>query len=81
MRSKWDVLLERRDAAVAALVKAQCELDGLTATRCDLRCAGCDELLETEADFAKHFVLKNFDIQLGLLNLGVCPNQKYLEGS
>lgn len=74
MRSKWNILEERR---VAALQKADAlarELDGLNSTPCGLRCGGCDELLVTEGDFARHFFVKKFDEMNNFLNLGYCPN-------
>lgn len=74
MKTKWDVLIEQRDAAITELMKAQHALDDLTNVSCGLNCSACGELLVTEADFARHFVVKEYDIKLGLLNLGYCPN-------
>lgn len=35
------------------------------------KCSGCGVMLETEADFAKHFVISD----VRLFNLGTCPNE------
>lgn len=36
-------------------------------------CAGCNKVLETEYDFAAHFVISRWDFWRGLFNLGECP--------
>ena len=54
--TKWDLLDEGERA----------ELD---ATPCDLPCFGCDKLLVTEGDFARHFILYNVQLR----NVGYCP--------
>lgn len=68
--TKWDVLVSRRDELAAQLEAANRELRGLEITRCGLTCSGCGTYLETEADFAKHFVIPD----IRYLNLGNCPN-------
>lgn len=69
LHTKWSVLqgrLARLEADAAAL---RAELDGMARTPFDQRCAGCGTLLDTEADFAAHFVVDD----LRYLNLGACP--------
>lgn len=46
------------------------QMEGLDATPWGLTCSGCDTLLVTEGDFARHFVLPDATF----LNLGECPN-------
>ena len=72
-RTKYSILAER-------MVKAQAEADalrqqmvGLDKTKCGLTCAGCGTLLETEGDFARHFVVSRMDEFNNNLNLGSCP--------
>lgn len=43
-----------------------------TKTAFGFECTNCDELLVTEADFAKHFVIDNVQH----FNLGHCPREK-----
>lgn len=64
MTTKWDLLTEQ-------------EQRELTNQRCDLYCAGCETLLETEADFAQHFIIPDTQYR----NLGYCPTQKGKEMS
>ena len=45
-------------------------LEDLEHTHCGLSCDGCGTRLETEADFARHFVLPDGRY----LNLGECPH-------
>lgn len=45
------------------------EQAALDRTKCGLPCAGCGTMLETEGDFARHFVLYNRVYR----NLGFCP--------
>jgi hypothetical protein len=54
--TKWDYLNEDKRK-------------GLEETPCNLKCAGCEINLQTEADFAKHFVV----LDSRYLNLGECP--------
>jgi hypothetical protein len=70
MATKWSILSERRDQLQKELDEANAYLRGLENTPCNLKCAGCDTLLETEADFAKHFTIPDSRF----LNLGDCPN-------
>lgn len=61
------------DAAVQAqkdYADAVAYLEGLESTECGLTCSGCDTLLKTEADFARHFEIPDSRY----LNLGDCPN-------
>lgn len=78
-RTKWEILVARRDEAQRQLDLANRRLEALENTPCELNCGGCGLLLETEADFAKHFPV--YDERF--LNLGYCsvegpnPNYKY----
>jgi hypothetical protein len=68
-RSKWDVLVERREAAYKAFKELQDQMWSYERQNCDLTCSGCGAVLETEADFAKHFLIPDERY----LNLGYCP--------
>lgn len=57
MTTKWDLI-------------SQAERDSLDRTKCELHCSGCGLFLETEGDFARHFIL-TYGIQYK--NLGACP--------
>lgn len=72
-KTKWDVLTERRQEAFKKFQELDNQINGLEATPCGLRCSGCNTLLETEADFAQHFIVAPFDIANNNLNLGNCP--------
>lgn len=54
--TKWDIL----DGA---------SRDRLVTQPCNLHCAGCNQLLVSEADYARHFVIAD----PRLSNLGRCP--------
>ena len=69
-RTKWDILIERKNAAKAEYERLAREIHGLANTPCGLTCAGCGTLLVTEADFASHFIIPDENY----LNLGGCPN-------
>ena len=69
MATKWDVLTARLAEAEAKASQLRRELAGLDATDCGLRCSGCGEVLATEGDFARHFVVAD----VRFLNLGECP--------
>lgn len=56
--TKWDYLHDDQRA-------------GLELTQFNHPCSGCGVMLATEADFAKHFIIKDSLY----LNLGECPNQ------
>lgn len=71
MRTKADVLLEREREMREALTSAQREIEGLQNTEFGRACSGCGEILETEWDFAKHFVIPDERY----LNLGDCPKK------
>ena len=77
MQTKMSILQKQlgdlHDAAVEAqraYADAVAHIEGLEATFCGLRCSGCDTLLKTEADFARHFEIPDSRY----LNLGECPN-------
>lgn len=69
MVTKWDVLTARLAEAEAEASRLRVELAGLDATECGLSCDGCGEVLATEGDFARHFVVSD----TRYLNLGECP--------
>lgn len=73
-RSKWDILVARRVELQKQLDQANRHLKGLKETPCGIDCSGCHEFFETEADFAKHFVIGDERY----LNLGECPNDPAL---
>lgn len=58
MVTKWDLIDD--DARTA-----------LDNTSCNVHCSGCDKLLATEGDFARHFRL----LDVRYLNLGSCPEK------
>jgi hypothetical protein len=76
-RSKWDVLLERYQKASEEYLKLTRELNRLETQECGLTCSGCGALLETEADFVRHYLVPDERF----LNLGYCPNKKGTEGN
>jgi len=71
VRTKWQILERRRYALRLALQKLDKELTGLEGTHCGLTCSGCGEFLETEKDFASHFIVTDERY----LNLGECPHR------
>lgn len=73
MTTKMDVLRDRLIQAEATAVALRNQIDGLWATNCGLQCSGCGEVLDTEGDFASHFVLPQISIMQNTLNLGECP--------
>lgn len=78
MHTKWEILQSRLAEAKEKFADLEREIKGLETTPCDLRCGGvfypdyggCGEYFETEADFAKHFVIPD----TRFLNLGWCPH-------
>jgi hypothetical protein len=71
MRTKWDVLVGRRDLLVVALEAANGQLEWMERTTFGRPCAGCGTILATEADFAKHFLIPDERF----LNTGTCPRK------
>ena len=71
MRTKWDVLWERRIMLHCELKRLADEMDAMERKAFGKPCSGCGELLATEADFAQHFLVPNETY----LNLGECPNK------
>lgn len=69
MRTKWQILNERVDNLIEEVSNLTIELVGLSQTKCGLTCSGCGVVLETEKDFADHFVINDERY----LNLGECP--------
>lgn len=72
MTTKWDVLNARLTEARETVTRLQNDLVGMQKTPFAEgrgRCVCCQEILYTEADFAKHFILSD----TRYLNLGNCP--------
>lgn len=68
MKTKWDILEDRARILEIQAAQIRNELKGMDRTKCGLSCA-CGELLETEGDFARHFLIPD----PRFLNLGDCP--------
>ena len=68
-QTKWSIIQRRIELLEFQAAQLRDELIGLACTPCGIQCAKCGTMLETEADFAKHFVVS--DPQF--LNLGECP--------
>jgi hypothetical protein len=67
-RTKAEVLVERRAMLAAELEKLDQQIASLKRLDCGIRCS-CGKLLQTEWDFADHFIVPNERY----LNLGNCP--------
>jgi hypothetical protein len=76
-RSKWDVLNERHQKAYEEYVELTRALNRLETQSCGLTCSGCGAALETEADFARHYLVPDERF----LNLGYCPIRRAKEES
>ena len=72
MRTKWQILNERRAKAQAAADSIAADFRWMERTVFGRPCIGCGTMLETEADFAQHFVIPDERY----LNLGNCPIDK-----
>jgi predicted nucleotidyltransferase len=72
VRTKWQILEEQRDKARSILESFEAQLQYLENTKFGGECSYCGLYLETEADFAKHYLVPDER----LYNLGNCP-QKY----
>jgi hypothetical protein len=74
MRTKWDILQERLEEAKLVVQRLEDEIKYLENTPFVVNgtgeCSGCREVLATEKDFAKHFLIPDERF----LNLGNCPN-------
>jgi hypothetical protein len=75
-RSKWDIMndqYERLDKEAKALLA---EILGMQRTPFTAngtgKCSSCGDVLPTEADFAKHFLVEDEQF----LNLGYCPKAR-----
>jgi hypothetical protein len=69
MRTKWEILQARRAELADELAKLDQYMRGLEGQPCMLRCNKCDKLHNSEADFAKHYLIPDERY----LNLGHCP--------
>lgn len=72
MRTKWEILEERRVRAALTVKTLTEEMVGMMLTELGSPCSGCGVFLATEADFARHFVIPDEHY----LNLGVCPEKR-----
>lgn len=70
MRTKAAILQSRLEVEELALKRDREYIEGLKETPCNLECSGCGAVLETEWDFASHFVIPDERF----LNLGNCPS-------
>jgi hypothetical protein len=76
MATKWDLLQDDLVAALDAVHRAQREIEYLENTPCldsegqPIKCVVCGTAFQTEADFAKHFVVPDSQYR----NLGTCPH-------
>jgi hypothetical protein len=80
VRTKWDILQERKAEAERVLARLVAEIKYLEETPfVDAfseagRCSKCEKPLPTEKDFAQHFIVPDER----LYNLGYCPeNERY----
>jgi len=75
MRSKWEILVERKEKMRNDLAVAEATLTGMEATPFTAdgtgKCSRCGTALPTEAAFAKHFLVPDEQY----VNLGECPTQ------
>jgi hypothetical protein len=69
MRTKADILLAKQATLAAELERVTREIEGMKGTDSNLVCSGCGDRLETEWDFASHFVIPDERY----VNLGGCP--------
>lgn len=67
--TKWTWLEKRLAAAQAEVDALAGQLQGLEATPFGGDCSGCGQHLETEGDFAKHYIVRD----PRYLNMGECP--------
>jgi hypothetical protein len=73
MRTKWDILKEKEARLIKELEDLQKDFAWMERVKTDIVCSGCGKPLETEAGFAKHFVIPDERF----LNLGNCPVKDY----
>lgn len=75
MRTKWEILQDLREEATRKLARLEAEIKWLEETPFTANgtgsCSGCDQVLPTEADFAKHYVVPDERYY----NLGYCPSR------
>lgn len=73
MRTKIEILEARAENLRREYVKAVSYIEGLKDTPFGHRCGGCTTMLETEYDFANHFLIPDERF----LNLGDCPENPH----
>lgn len=71
-RTKLEILAERIEKAREELAILEGMATGLENIKLNVPCTGCGEVLETEKDFAGHFMVPDERY----LNLGYCPNNR-----
>lgn len=71
MRTKAEILENQIIDLRAKAEEIEMQLESLRKTPCGLTCSGCRTYLETEYDFAAHFLIKDERY----LNLGDCPEK------
>ena len=69
MRTKWDVMVQREKELTKELERLRADMEWMRRTEFGKPCLRCGFLLETERDFAAHFLIPNERY----LNLGECP--------
>ena len=69
LQTKWNILMRRAAALEAQAWEIREGLKSMERYSLGSPCTGCGMMLETEADFARHFIVKN----PAHLNLGYCP--------
>lgn len=72
--SKYNLLEAELVKMEEEVARRRRELDGLESTPCGYPCSACGTVLETELDFAQHFVVAQIDRMNRHFNLGECPN-------
>lgn len=68
--TKWSILQMHMEEAWREFDRIRRNLNWMEHASFGKPCSGCQELLETEADFARHFIVRD----PRFLNLGDCPN-------
>lgn len=69
--TKWTWLQKRLAGAQAEVDALAGQIQGLENTSYDGQCMTCGHYMETEADFAKHYIVRD----PRYLNLGECPTK------
>lgn len=70
--TKWSIYQARKAAVEVLLKYVNEDIEYLTNTPFGKECSGCGKVLETEADFAKHYTVSD----PRYFNLGTCPDKQ-----